>query len=70
MGLAGVGEPLSRPRDWHADCNIISMLATGIEEVPTMDERVRTNANVVLWVVVLSFLLLVSWLSGFPWNWW
>jgi hypothetical protein len=35
-----------------------------------MDERARTNANVVLWVVVLSFLLLAGWLSGFPWNWW
>jgi len=32
--------------------------------------RIRTTTNVVLWVVVVSFLLLASWLSGFPWNWW
>jgi len=33
-------------------------------------DRARTTTNVVLWVVVMSFLLVVSWLSGFPWNWW
>jgi hypothetical protein len=37
------------------------------EEGKTVEES-RTSANVVLWVVVLSFLLLVSWLTGFPWN--
>jgi hypothetical protein len=46
------------------------VLATGTEEVLTMDERARINTNVVLWVVVLSFVLLASWLRGFPWNWW
>jgi hypothetical protein len=37
-------------------------------EVTTVDERARTNANVVLWVVVISLVLLASWLIGFPWN--
>lgn len=34
-----------------------------------MEQTSRTT-NVVLWVVVISFLLLASFLSGFPWNWW
>jgi len=32
-------------------------------------EQTRRTTNVVLWVVVISFLLLASFLSGFPWNW-
>jgi hypothetical protein len=35
-----------------------------------MEPRSRATTNVVLWVVVVSLLLLASWLSGFPWNWW
>jgi hypothetical protein len=35
-----------------------------------MEERSRLSKNVVLWVVVISLLLLASWLSGFPWNGW
>jgi hypothetical protein len=28
----------------------------------------RTNLSAVLWVVVIAFLLLASWLTGFPWR--
>jgi hypothetical protein len=34
-----------------------------------MQQTSRTT-SVVLWVVVISFLLLASFLSGFPWSWW
>jgi len=31
--------------------------------------RGNANATAVIWAVVISFLLLASWLTGFPWNW-
>jgi septal ring factor EnvC (AmiA/AmiB activator) len=30
--------------------------------------RGDANATAVIWAVVIGFVLLAGWLSGFPWN--